>query len=104
MDLAAFGQFDFVIAHGVYSWVPPDVQDAILSAFRTLMAPTGVAYASYNVYPGWKAKETMRDAMLLASGASTSPGEKVAEARRMVDFLQEVAPADGVLARVLAEF
>jgi SAM-dependent methyltransferase/methyltransferase-like protein len=104
MDLAALGQFDFVIAHGVYSWVPPDVQDAILSAFRTVMAPTGVAYASYNVYPGWKAKETMRDAMLLASGASTSPGEKVAEARRMVDFLQEVAPADGVLARVLAEF
>ena len=25
MDLRALGQFDFVIAHGVYSWVPPDV-------------------------------------------------------------------------------
>jgi methyltransferase-like protein len=104
MDLAALGQFDFVIAHGVYSWVPPDVQDAILAAFRRVMAPQGVAYTSYNVYPGWKAKETMRDAMLLASGASTTPDAKVLEARRMVDFLQEVAPAEGVLARVLAEF
>ena len=102
MDLAALGQFDFVIAHGVYSWVPPEVQDALLASFRALLAPDGVAYLSYNVYPGWKSKEVVRDAMLLASGASATPDEKVREARGMVDFLEEVAPADGVLARVLA--
>jgi len=61
-----------------------------------------VAYMSYNVYPGWKAKEIVRDAMLLASGDSVTPEEKVREARRMADFLEEVAPVDGVLARVLA--
>jgi methyltransferase-like protein len=104
VDHAALGQFDYVIAHGVYSWVPENVQDAILSAFHRLLAPEGVAYLSYNVYPGWKAKEVMRDAMMLASGASTTPDEKVREARDMVEFLEEVAPADGVLARVLAEF
>ena len=70
MDLDALGQFDFVIAHGVYSWVPAEVQDALLSAFRRLLASEGVAYVSYNVYPGWKSKEIVRDAMLLASGAS----------------------------------
>ena len=32
MDLAALGQFDFIICHGVYSWVPDEVQGAILSA------------------------------------------------------------------------
>jgi cyclopropane fatty-acyl-phospholipid synthase-like methyltransferase len=32
MNLAELGQFDFVIAHGVYSWVPPEVQEALLSA------------------------------------------------------------------------
>jgi SAM-dependent methyltransferase/methyltransferase-like protein len=104
MDLAALGEFDFIICHGVYSWVPENVQDAILSALRRLLAPEGVAYLSYNVYPGWKAKEIMRDAMLLASGTSTTPHDKVREARQMVDFLEEVAPADGVLRRVLAEF
>ena len=103
MDLDALGQFDFVIAHGVYSWVPPEVQEALLSAFRRLLAPEGVAYVSYNVYPGWKSKEILRDAMLLASGDSTTPDEKVREARGMVDFLEEVASADGVLARVLAD-
>ncbi|WP_319450048.1 MULTISPECIES: methyltransferase regulatory domain-containing protein [unclassified Mycobacterium] len=102
MELAALGQFDFIVAHGVYSWVPPEVQDVLLASFRALLAPEGVAYVSYNVYPGWKSKEVVRDAMLLASGTSTSPDEKVREARRMADFLDEVAPADSVLASVLA--
>jgi SAM-dependent methyltransferase len=103
MNLAELGQFDFVIAHGVYSWVPQEVQDALLSAFRRLLAPEGVAYISYNVYPGWKSKEILRDAMLLASGGSVTPEEKVSNARRMVEFLEEVAPADSALARILAE-
>jgi methyltransferase-like protein/predicted O-methyltransferase YrrM len=104
MDLTTLGQFDFIIAHGVYSWVPQDVQDALLAALRTMLAPDGVAYMSYNVYPGWKTKEVLRDAMLLASGGTTSPAEKAREARSVVDFLEEVAPSDGVLSRVVAEF
>lgn len=104
MDSAVLGQFDFVIAHGVYSWVPANVQDAVLAALRDLLTPRGVGYVSYNVYPGWKVKEVMRDAMLLASGASANPDDKVREARAMADFLEDVAPADGVMARVLAEF
>jgi methyltransferase-like protein/SAM-dependent methyltransferase len=103
IDLAALGKFDFIIAHGVYSWVPPQVQEALLSAFRRSLAPDGVAYCSYNVYPGWKSKEILRDAMLLASGASTTPDDKARDARGMLDFLEDVAPADGVLARVVAE-
>jgi methyltransferase-like protein len=104
MDPTALGEFDFIIAHGVYSWVPADVQEALLSAFRRLLAPEGVAFMSYNVYPGWKSKEVLRDAMQLASGGSATPEDKVREARGMADFLEEVVPADGVLARVLAEF
>jgi methyltransferase-like protein len=103
MDLGALGQFDFVIAHGLYSWVPPEVQEALLAAFRRLLAPQGVAYLSYNVYPGWKSKEILRDAMLLASGDSTSPDEKVRNARGMVDFLEEVSSADSALARIIAD-
>ena len=52
----------------------------LLSAFRRLLASEGVAYMSYNVYPGWKSKEILRDAMLLASGDSATPEEKVREA------------------------
>ena len=103
MDLTGLGQFDYIVAHGVYSWVPENVQDALLAAFRRLLAPEGVAYLSYNTYPGWKTKEVLRDAMLLASGDSVTPDDKALNARGMAEFLEEVAPAGGVLARVIAE-
>lgn len=104
IDHAALGQFDFIISHGVYSWVPENVQDAILAAFHGLLAPEGVGYLSYNVYPGWKAKEIVRDAMLLRGGGRGTPDERVGYARGMIDFLQEVAPPDSVLARALADY
>jgi SAM-dependent methyltransferase len=103
-DPAALGQFDFVVCHGVYSWVPESVQQAILAAFRAFLAPEGIGYISYNVYPGWKAKEIIRDAMLLRGGAMTTPEEKVSYARGMIDFLQEVAPAESLLAKALSDY
>jgi SAM-dependent methyltransferase len=103
VDLTSLGHFDFIICHGVYSWVPECVQAAILTACRTLLAATGVAYVSYNAYPGWKAKEIVRDAMLLSVDDTASPPEKVGHARREVEFLQTVAEPESVLARALAD-
>jgi methyltransferase-like protein/SAM-dependent methyltransferase len=103
MELRGLGQFDFIICHGVYSLVPEHVQEAILTIFDRLLAPNGVAYISYNVYPGWKAKEIVRDAMLLRGGDRTNPAEKLSYARGMIDFLEKVAPPDSVLARALAD-
>lgn len=104
VDPSALGQFDYVVCHGVYSWVPETVQQAILAAFQALLSPDGVGYLSYNTYPGWKAKEIIRDAMLLRGGAMATPAEKVSYARGMIDFLEEVAPADSVLARALSDY
>src|SRR5262245_13686613 len=56
MDVdASFGQFDYIIAHGVLSWVAADVQDKILAICRENLRPGGVALASYNTLPGWSA-------------------------------------------------
>lgn len=104
LDLTSLGRFDYVIAHGVYSWVPDDVAEALLAMIRATLSADGVAYLSYNCYPGWKAKEIVRDAMLLAGGGSQTPGEKVRQARGMADFLEEVVPAGGVMASILAEW
>ncbi|MGJ6123592.1 class I SAM-dependent methyltransferase [Mycolicibacterium sp. Y3] len=51
-DLAALGQFDFVICHGVYSGVPARMRDALLATIRTALAPQGVAFVSYHLQPG----------------------------------------------------
>ena len=100
---ASFGQFDYIVCHGVYSWVPGPVQDAILHICSENLAPDGVAYVSYNVYPGWKAREIVRDAMILRGGPRDTPQEQLSYARGMLEFLEQSARSDSVLKKTLEE-
>jgi SAM-dependent methyltransferase len=89
---AGFGQFDYIIAHGIYSWVPPVVQERILEICRQNLAANGVAYVSYNTYPGWHLLGTIRDMMLYHTRQVTEPLERAAGARALLDFLAQSAP------------
>lgn len=100
---ASFGQFDYIICHGVYSWVPAKVQEAILRICADNLASEGVVYLSYNTYPGWKAREIVRDAMILRGGPRDTPAEKLAYARGMLEFLAASARPDTVLRKALEE-
>lgn len=97
------GQFDYIICHGVYSWVPPVVQEAILRVCARNLAPSGVAFVSYNAYPGWKSREIVRDAMLLRGGPRDTPAEKLAYARGMLEFLETHAAPGSVLRQAVQE-
>jgi methyltransferase-like protein/SAM-dependent methyltransferase len=100
----AFGEFDYVICHGVYSWVPPDVQDAILRVCSRNLAAAGVAYVSYNTYPGWHVRGMVRDMLLFNDVPSLPPDERVARARTFVDALVAAQPnASSPYALLLAE-
>jgi SAM-dependent methyltransferase len=81
------GTFDYIVCHGVYSWVPPAVQDGLLEACRRHLSPQGVAYISYNTYPGWHLRGMVRDMMLFHARRFTQPAERVAQARAFLDFL-----------------
>jgi SAM-dependent methyltransferase len=48
-----FGSFDYVIAHGLYSWVPAEVRDAALALLGARLSPDGLAYVSFLTLPGW---------------------------------------------------
>lgn len=98
-----FGEFDYIICHGVYSWVPGAVQEAILRVCSRNLAADGVVYISYNVYPGWKAREIVRDAMILRGGPRDTPEEKLSYARGMLEFLEASARPDSVLKKTLEE-
>lgn len=106
MDLAhidgSFGTFDYIICHGVYSWVPEEVQQAIHRICSKCLSPAGVAYVSYNVYPGWKAREIVRDAMLFRGG-ERAPLERLSFARGMIDFMHKVAQPHSALKVALDE-
>ncbi|KND57364.1 Methyltransferase [Candidatus Paraburkholderia schumanniana] len=84
----AFGEFDYIVCHGLYSWVPDDAREAILLICRENLADEGVAYVSYKTYPGWKAHEIVRDAMLLRAGRADGIEERLALGRGMIDFLR----------------
>lgn len=86
--------FDFIIAHGVFSWVPPPVQEALLRICRSNLSPNGVAYVSYNTYPGWGMRSVIRDAMLYHTRQFREPAVKTAQARAMLDFLAQNAPGE----------
>ena len=86
---ASFGKFDYIICHGVFSWVPPEVRDAILRICRENLSAEGVAYISYNTYPGWKTSDVVRDAMQLNSFAATTQIEKLQRAKEMLGLLQQ---------------
>lgn len=59
-----FGEFDYIITHGVYSWVPNEVQKAILRLCRENLSNDGIAFISYNVLPGWRTKQAARDVFM----------------------------------------
>jgi methyltransferase-like protein/SAM-dependent methyltransferase len=87
------GMFDYIVCHGVYSWVAPEVQQKILSLVATNLAPGGVAYVSYNTYPGWHLQCILRDAMVFHIGAEADPREGIRKAREMLDFLVQFPSA-----------
>ena len=70
------GQFDYIVCHGVYSWVPTAVRDKILAVCRDHLVETGVAYISYNCLPGWNMIQSIRDMMLYHVADFKDPAEK----------------------------
>lgn len=79
--------FDYVLCHGVYSWVPADVQDRILAISRHCLGPNGIAYVSYNTLPGWHMRGMIRDMMLYHGRRFSDPRQQIAQARSLLDFL-----------------
>jgi len=79
--------FDYIILHGLYSWVPLDVQAALLPLCRRLLSEHGIIYISYNTYPGWHGRGLVRELMLRATAAVADEDEQAAMARAALDDL-----------------
>lgn len=60
------GTFDYIIAHGLYAWVPPEVRAATMALIGRRLSPNGVAFVSYNALPGGYHRMALRDALLFA--------------------------------------
>lgn len=86
----SFGKFDYIIVHGIWSWVPDAVKDKIFSICRNNLTEHGIAYISYNVYPGWKRQEQLREIMYFA-GRDVLEETLEARTRKGLDALKALA-------------
>ena len=83
------GEFDYIIAHGVYSWVPPDVRDALLATIGRLLAPQGVAFVSYLALPGAHMRELIRTIIRFHTRAAPNPSEQVQASRSILRLIAQ---------------
>ncbi|MGE3074117.1 MAG: methyltransferase regulatory domain-containing protein [Dehalococcoidia bacterium] len=85
--------FDYIICHGVLTWVPPEVQQAIFSVCRKLLAPQGIAYISYNALPGFHFRAGIGEMMRYHARLFQSTEERAEQATALLDFLVDATGA-----------
>jgi len=83
------GQFDYIIAHGFYAWVPKPVQDKLLSVCHHNLNPNGVAFISYNANPGGHVRRALRDMMLFHTRRMGGSRERVQQGKSFVQNVLE---------------
>ncbi len=84
-----FGKFDYILCHGIYSWVPADVRDKIMKVCARNLTENGIACVSYNTLPGWNWVRTIREMMLYHVDRYKDPAAKAEQARTLLQFILE---------------
>jgi SAM-dependent methyltransferase len=90
-----WGPFDYILCHGVYSWVSPDARAGILDACRRLLAPDGIAYVSYNAKPGWYLRQPVREMLWFHSRDIQDLPGRIAQSRTLLQFVAAHATNPG---------
>ena len=97
------GEFDYIIAHGVYSWVPENARERLLHICRANLAPHGMAYVSYNAYPGFHRREMFREMILYRLESVKDAGEHRPRAIEFIDWLGRCGTQNPFMRALVAE-
>lgn len=90
-EFLGYRTWDYIICHGVFSWVSTEVQNQILSDCKELLSPNGLALISYNVRPGWDLRSALRHLLLRSSNLSDTPSIQILKARELLQSLERLA-------------
>jgi SAM-dependent methyltransferase len=96
------GTFDFILAHGVLSWVPPDAREALFGLCARHLADDGIAFLSYNAQPGWGLRGRLREYLRAHADGPAQARDVAARLRAVVGRVESTAAVllDGELARL----
>lgn len=79
--------FDYIVAHGFFSWVPVNVQDTLLALCQRILSAHGIAYISYNALPGCHLRRMMWDMLRQHTAGIDEPTQKSDRAREFLTWL-----------------
>lgn len=87
-----FPQFDFIVAHGIWSWVSPAVREHMAASIRRHLAPGGLLYISYNNLAGWASLLPVQKFML--EWARVHAGNSAERTQGAINFVRDLAKAE----------
>lgn len=88
-DRSNYGEFDYIVAHGLYSWVPDFVRKKVRHIYATCLSETGIGYISFNAYPGCHVREMLWKMMSFHTSSIADPPTKVSEAVKFIAALRD---------------
>lgn len=86
-ELAPPNAFDYIIAHGLYSWAPAAVRDRIMEICRDHLTDNGIAYISYNAYPGNHLRQAARGMIQYHAKNFRNPAQQIGQARGLLKLV-----------------
>ena len=94
--------FDYVIAHGVFSWVPEEIREALMALCAHALAEHGVAYVSYNTLPGGHMRDIVRNILKAHVAEDLPAAQQLAAARELLDVLRTAWAYDEQLSTLIS--
>ena len=102
---SGLGTFDYIVAHGFYSWVPADVREVLLGTLRRCLSPDGIAFVSHNTMPGCALRGIAWSLLRPHVAGIGDPARRVAETRSMAALMADaMADQPGLAAALAGEF
>jgi SAM-dependent methyltransferase len=86
---AGLPQFDFIVLHGLYSWIDPTTRESVRKFIATHLKEDGIVYVSYDTMPGWSAISPLRDIVLTHTASMMT--DEVMKAQAGLDYLDFMA-------------
>ena len=97
------GDFDYIIAHGVFSWVSPETRIAMLGLCAERLRLGGLLYLNYNARPGWNVRGLVREFLLLQAAKLNDLRARTERAREVAARMaEELAGGEHPYSRLLA--
>lgn len=98
LDPAAVGKFDYILVPSLYNKLAPSAAQTALQECQALLSTLGILCVGYDIYPGAKSIEVVRDAMLMHSANSVGEPELTGSAKAALTLFTEGLAANGPMA------